>query len=112
MKVLFLPEIRNYFAELAEILYEKNYFGFESSAIRYVEDLFNDIADTLPKRYRTIAPKYFDKYGENMFYVSFKKTKSTEWYVFFSEYELNNETIFLVKYITNNHVSEAQYFNS
>jgi hypothetical protein len=36
MRVLFLPEIRDYFRELAEILYEKNYFGFEETAIQYI----------------------------------------------------------------------------
>ena len=32
MSVLFLPEIREYFENLAIILYEKKYFGFEEAA--------------------------------------------------------------------------------
>jgi hypothetical protein len=71
MKVLFLPEVREYFRELAEILYKKDYFGFEESAIQYADDLFNDIADKLPTRIRKIAPPYFDRYGKGMFLCCF-----------------------------------------
>jgi hypothetical protein len=37
MKVLFLPELRDYFREPAQVLYEKDYFGFEETAIQYAE---------------------------------------------------------------------------
>jgi hypothetical protein len=43
MRVLFLPEIRDYFREFAEILYENDYFGFGETAIQYTEDLINSI---------------------------------------------------------------------
>lgn len=39
MKVLFLPEVRTYFRELSEILFQKDYFGFEEYAINYVREL-------------------------------------------------------------------------
>jgi hypothetical protein len=103
MKVLFLPEVRDYFRELAEILYEKDYFGFEETAIQYAEDLFNDIADTLPIRHKKIAPAYFDRYGRGMFYAIFKKNKNTQWYVFFSIYGDKGEEVYLVRYMSNNH---------
>lgn len=48
MKVLFLPEIRQYLKELQEILFEKEYFGFEEEAVQYVRDLIFDIEETLP----------------------------------------------------------------
>ena len=50
MKVLFLPEIRQYLKELQELLFEKEYFGFEESAVQYVRDLIFDIEETLPMR--------------------------------------------------------------
>jgi len=34
---------------MEEILYEKEYFGFEDSAIQYVRELIFEIRDTLPK---------------------------------------------------------------
>jgi hypothetical protein len=58
MRVLFLSEARDYFRELAEILYRKDYFGLEETAIQYAEDLFKDIADTLPTRVKKNASAY------------------------------------------------------
>jgi hypothetical protein len=104
MKVLFLPEIRGYFRTLAQVLYEKDYFGFEESALQYAENLFNDIADTLPAKVKKLAPAYFNKYGKGMFYTVFKKNKNTTWYVFFNIYVDKSETIYLVRYMSNNHV--------
>ena len=43
MIVLFLPEIRQYFKELEDILLEKEYFSFEESAVQYVRKLILDI---------------------------------------------------------------------
>ena len=34
MKVVFLPEVRLYLRELQDILFEKEYFGFEESAVQ------------------------------------------------------------------------------
>jgi hypothetical protein len=104
MRVLFLPEIRDYFRELAEILYEKGYFGFEEAAIQYAEDLFNNIADTLPTKVKKTAPTYFNRYGKDMFYAVYQKNKRTQWYVFFNIYADKGEMVYLVRYISNNHV--------
>jgi hypothetical protein len=108
MKVLFLPEVRRYFRELENVLFEKEYFGFEESAIQYVRELFFDIEKTLPMRANKIAPPYFSRYGNDMFYATFRKSKTTQWYVFFTKYKEAGETVYLVRYITNNHVN-AQY---
>lgn len=108
MKIEFLPETLEYFNELSTTLFDKGYFGFEENAIEYVDSLFADIKETLPHRLKKPAPPYFAKYGKKMLYSIFKKNKTTQWYVFFSVYQKNNETIFLIRYITNNHVM-AQY---
>ena len=47
MKVLFLPEVRTYFRELSEILFQKDYFGFEEYAINYMRELIFDIESHL-----------------------------------------------------------------
>lgn len=108
MKVLFLPEVRLYFQELQDILFEKEYFGFEESAVQYVRDLIFDIEATLPERVSKIAPPYFNRYGKELRYASFRKNRNTQWYVFFNKYRENGEVIYLVRYISNNHVI-AQY---
>jgi len=104
MRVLFLPEIEDYLYELTQILYQKEYFGFRESAVKYIIDLENDIRTNLPTKTKRPAPPYFDKYGRNMFYSVFRKNKTTHWYVFFSIYENDGETILLIRYISNNHV--------
>ena len=104
MKVLFLPEIRQYLKDLQEILFENEYFGFEESAVQYVRDLILDIEETLPMRPSKEAPPYFDRYGKGMRYAVFRKNRNTQWYVFFSKYKEKGEVIYLVRYISNNHV--------
>ena len=98
-----LPKVVDYFLELADIFYEKGYFGFEENAIKYVRELFEDIRDYLPNKVKKIAPMYFDKYGKGMFYAVFKRNQNTSWYVFFNIYQTNVETVLLVRYISNNH---------
>ncbi len=105
MKIVFLPEVIQYFNELVTILYKKNYFGFEENAYNYVVSLLDEIEETLPFRVSKIAPPYFNRYGKAMRYASFRKNKTTQWYVFFTKYQQNDETIYLIRYITNNHVN-------
>jgi len=87
MKVLFTPEVRSYFTDLTELLYEKEYFGFVDSALQYARELFLDIQDSLPQRKKTSAPLWFNRYGKDMYYSVFKKNRGTQWYVFFTIYE-------------------------
>ena len=108
MKVLFLPEVRLYFQELQDVLFEQEYFGFEESAVQYVRDLILDIEATLPERVSKTAPPYFSRYGKGLRYAAFRKNKNTQWYVFFTKYRENGEAIYLVRYISNNHMI-AQY---
>ena len=99
-----MPEIRTYFRELQGVLFEKEYLSYEETAIRYIRELFTEISDTLPCGLKKVAPPYFAKYGKGMFYSAFKKSKHTLWYVFFNIYVENGEPIYLVHYISNNHM--------
>jgi len=108
MKVSFLPEVQDYLKGLVSILHKKDYFGFEESAVRYVNDLRKDIEINLPTRQHKSAPQYFDQYGKDMLYAAFRKNKQTTWYAFFTKYNDNGNTIYLVRYIANNH-TVAQY---
>ncbi len=104
MRVLFLPEVSQQFVELAEILYEKGYLSFLDTALEYSESLFRDIKTSLPQKVHRKAPAWFDRFGKEMFYASFHKNKHTTWYVFFNVYEVGGETVYLVRYMSNNHV--------
>ena len=108
MNVVLTPEVKEYLNDLVTILYEKGYFGTKEFSKRYVDALLDDIERNLPARTHKQAPPYFDKYGNDMEYAVFKKSKRTEWYVFFSAYLDDGEEIYLIRYITNNHTA-AQY---
>jgi hypothetical protein len=108
MKVYTTSEVKQYFNDLITILYEKEYFSYEETAKKYVDELLDDIIANLPTKRHKPAPKRFDKYGKGMKYAAFKKNKRTTWYAFFKTYEENGETIYLVRYIANNHII-AQY---
>jgi len=103
MKVLAKRKVLEYIESLVPILYEKGYFSFEDAARKYVKELYDDIRTNLPICLHKPVPKYFDKYGKNMKYAVFKKNKNTSWYVFFTKYRENEETIYLIRYIGNNH---------
>jgi len=108
MKVVILPEVVVYLLELSDILYEKGYFGFEEMAIKYTDELFEAIKNELPYQTPKLAPDYFNKFGEGMYYTMFKRNKNTSWYAFFNIFRHNGEIIYFVRYINNNHMI-AQY---
>jgi hypothetical protein len=104
MRVLYHQSVEDSLLELIEILYLKEYFGFYDSALNYVVELKNEIElsiDNLPKKK---APKYFNKFKENLSYITINKNKNTSWYVFF----LSDKTTHYIYYIGNNH-SCGQY---
>ena len=108
MRVLAIPEVLEYLDNLVDILFEKNYFSYAEDAIDYVDELRFEIKTKLHTKIQKKAPKYFDKYGMNMYYAGFQKNKHTTWYVFFTKYREHEEEIYLVRYIANNH-SVAQH---
>ena len=108
MKVLFLPEVVDQFLELAKVLYDKGYLGFEDIAIAYAEQLFRDIQANLFDKVKKDAPPYFQRYGTDLFYSAFKHSRQTTWYVFYSIHEEEGETIYLVRHLTNNHMIANQ----
>jgi hypothetical protein len=101
--VLFMPEVRQYYNSLVPLLHNLEYFGHLDGSRKYVKELVEDIMANLPNRQHKSAPEYFDKYEKNMFYATFRKNRQTTWYAFFTKYDLNGDTIYLVHYLANNH---------
>lgn len=90
--------------ELVDILYDKEYFGFKHAAYDYVDWIFEQIESSIHKKAKKPAPEYFNKYGQGLFYVVYKRNSNTSWYVFFQK----EEDTYLIIYIGNNH-NCAQY---
>ena len=105
MKVLYLLEVEIYLFELIELLYNKGYFSFPDQAINYIFKMRQYIESSIETVHKRKASEYFTKYGSNMFYFIYKANVNTNWYIFFQQ----KADIYLIRYITNNHVS-AQYF--
>ena len=103
-KVIIPKEIITYLMDLADTLFEKDYYSY----IEYANILIDDILDfthTLPH-----APHYnlphtaemrFNRYGKDLQYAFFKRksSKHTTWYVFFNR----KGDRYIIRYITNNH---------
>jgi len=104
MNVRFATQTLDYLEELVTILYQKGYFSWLDTSEKYVDELVCDIIITLPLCPHKPAPKYFARYGKNMYYAAFRKNKQTTWYAFFSKYNDNGNMIYLVRYIANNHI--------
>lgn len=103
-KVIIPKEIKDYLLDLADTLFEKDYYSY----IEYAELLIDDILDfirTLPytPHYNLshIAKMRFDRYGRDLRYAFFKRksSKHTTWYILFSK----KGDRYIVRYITNNH---------
>ena len=94
--------------ELIDILINKGYFSFYEYSVQYIEDLVFYIKNNIELQYHKKAPVYFSKYGNNLFYIIYKRNKQTTWYVLFQK----TEQRYFIRHITNNHIAESQYFNS
>ena len=101
MNVAFHPHVIDFLEQLTFELYEKGYFGFYDSACVYVDRMIDDISSNIHIKLSKKAPPLFDKNGRNMFYVSYQPNDQTTWYIFFNV----NDERYLIRYITNNHVS-------
>jgi len=111
-KVWALPEVIDELENLIDILFEKEYFGFEEAAVNYVVELFEEIINYLPYRLRKPAPKFFtDRYGKGLLYSIFSKSKRTKWYVFFRIYRKDGDTYYQVRYIGNNYTCAQHFFS-
>jgi len=104
MSVLFLPEVSQQFIDLVGILYDKGYMSFLDQALEYSESLFREIQSSLSLKVHRKAPSWFNQFGKDMDYAVFPKNDYTTWYVFFNVYEVAGETVYLVRYMSNNHV--------
>ena len=108
MKIIYLKKVRLYFENLIPKLHDLGYFGYAETAKKYVDEIFTEIEKQLPIQIPKPAPLHFEKYGKGMKYIVIRKNKRTHWYVFFKTVRKEEEIIYKVRYIANNHVI-AQY---
>jgi hypothetical protein len=96
-KVIIKPEVVDFLADLMNVLYKEEYFGFFESSLDYVDKIIEFINQIPTLKYKSTIKKDFGKY-----YCTYKANKKTSWYVLF---DIETD-IYLVKLITNNHSSK------
>ena len=57
------------------------YRGFDHS---YVEELIADIQQNIHSKLKKKAPAFFERYGKDMYYITYQRNSNTTWYIFFS----------------------------
>ena len=103
IEVYYKKEIVTYLDDLVLQLYKADYFGFMQSAIDYKDKLIDYIEahiSVFPHRTSPLNLVHFGSY-----YMFYKSTKRTTWYVFFEK----KENKYLVTQISNSHQPIAKY---
>jgi hypothetical protein len=92
--IVVLPEVYDALHELVKVLHQNGYFGFEDSAIAYVDAIY-DFIYTIPGQPKRLTLQ--NKFGR--FYCRFSPNKHTSYYIIF---DCEND-IYLIRHILNNH---------
>ena len=101
--IILRKNVTDYLEELISILYENEYFGFESDAEEYVKKIYDFIEYNLPIFPFKKTPENLSQLGSK--YIFYKANHTTTWYIFFE----NLENRHIVTYITNSHSEIVQH---
>ena len=109
--VVFDENVKYLLFELIDNLYQNEYFSSLDDAKEYVSKIEKYFKTEIPKLHQLGLTKkampYFTKYGKNLFFAAYRRSKSrTAWYAF---YEIFGNRYFKVVHIINNHTEEAAY---
>jgi len=105
-EIIYTEKTRDFVRNLTYVLFQKRYFSFSEDAKRYVDNILSYIEKYVGILPEKDAPIYFNSYGENLKYITYQPNRATTWYIFYQQ----QENIFLICYISNNHF-EGKYFN-
>lgn len=104
-KIKYTRSTSIYLKELVKALLKNEYFAIESNAGQYTEDIKKFIKSEIGKQQHRNAPVEFKQFGDDLKYISYKRSKRTTWYILFTVMD----DYFIIEHITNNHIS-AQHF--
>ena len=79
--ILYSNRVENYLKNLIDILFLGEYFGFEESAVKYVEKIYDAIEVKIHLNQFKPSPKELQKHGK--FYISYSSIKE-RFGIFFS----------------------------
>ncbi len=104
-KVILQKEVLDFLEELIFKLFEKDYFGFEESAVEYVFNILYFAKKSIPNNNHKTSPFALQKFGSH--YVTYQANNHTSWYIFFER----NAEQYIVTGILNNHQPETRFLN-
>ena len=107
IEIKYHKDVLLFLDELVDILIDKEYFSFYEYSAQYIEDIVLYVKNNIASRHHKKAPSYFSKYSDNLFYITYQRSKQTTWYILFQK----TGQYYFIRHITNNHVAEAQYFS-
>lgn len=85
--IVYKKEFENEIDKLLKILFLNNYFGFEETAFRYVEKIYDFIKVNISKPISRSTPKALSKFGKK--FIKYKANNNTSWYIFFDQKDNN-----------------------
>jgi hypothetical protein len=93
-QVIIEPVVIEYLADLINVLYKEEYFGFFESSVEYADKITNFMLDIPNQKSKLTQNKRYGKY-----YCKYKHNSKTSWYIVF---DIEND-VYLISFITNNH---------
>ncbi|SKB98194.1 hypothetical protein SAMN05660477_02205 [Soonwooa buanensis] len=103
INIILQSNVIDYLEELVLTLFQKEYFGFEEDAQKYVQRIYDFIEYNLPIFPFKNTPENLLELGSK--YIFYKANTNTTWYIFFEN--LGNR--YLVTFITNSHSELTKY---
>lgn len=99
--IIFSKKFHRSIEELIEVLFLKNYFGFESDCQNYGDRIYDFVVKNISSiPVSKNSPQELQKYGKK--YLRYEDNNQIYWYIFLDQ----KDTRFLVKHILNNHSQE------
>ena len=101
--LIYQNNVLDFFNDLTYKLFDLEYFGFVESSENYIDRIVDFVEENIQNFPKRKTPLKLKRFGNN--YIFFKINPRTTWYIFFEE----QNNIFLITYILNNHCAEAKY---
>lgn len=104
--IVFSQYVERDLLDLVDVLIDEGYIYSYPFAVKYVDELIDYIEGHINYCVHKKAPDYFQRYGNDLKYMTYNSNNHTTWYILFEEHK----DVFFIKYITNNKY-EGHYFN-
>ena len=103
VKILYKPEVEDFFVDLVLLLFREDYFSYLENAESYKNNIIDFVENSITTFPSHKTPLKLIDFGSN--YIFYKSNSRTTWFVFFEKHKSN----YLVTHVINNHCEEAKW---